>query len=367
MLATLASVLLAKSFGRYPGIEAAAYVTSSYFACYGTVFSVLLMGRLDYSRPVLLIDFFVTLAWSIIAEAYSAKRALRVGVVPEGNCASLFKTPPITCVALDREALDYRQFDVVAADLQHDLSSEWERFLADCALKGIPVYHTKHLMESLTGKVELERLSENSFGMLAPVSAFMTIKHVVDWLAALLALIILLPALCFIALLIRLDSRGPAIFRQRRIGYQGRPFTVYKFRTMALEQEGVDARQAAKTESGDQRITRLGAVLRPLRIDELPQILNILKAEMSWIGPRPEAMILSKWYEEEIPFYRYRHIVRPGLTGWAQVNQGHVAEVSDVQHKLYYDFYYIKHYSLWLDLIIVARTVLTVLTANGAK
>ncbi|MEY4722300.1 MAG: hypothetical protein RIQ46_2025, partial [Pseudomonadota bacterium] len=103
------------------------------------------------------------------------------------------------------------------------------------------------------------------------------------------------------------------------------------------------------------------------RIDELPQAINVLKGEMSWIGPRPEAAKLSEWYEAEIPFYRYRHVVRPGITGWAQVNQGHVAEIDDIRTKLQYDFYYIRNFSLWLDILIIMKTAKTVFTGFGHK
>ena len=151
------------------------------------------------------------------------------------------------------------------------------------------------------------------------------------------------------------------------MGYRGRTFTVFKFRTMTVANPTADARAAAITHDGDARITRAGALLRRSRIDELPQIITILRGEMSWIGPRPEAAVLSQWYQEEIPFYRYRHIVVPGLTGWAQVNQGHVTDVTDVTEKLYYDFYYIKNFSLWMDLLIVNRTILTILSGFGAR
>jgi lipopolysaccharide/colanic/teichoic acid biosynthesis glycosyltransferase len=168
------------------------------------------------------------------------------------------------------------------------------------------------------------------------------------------------------AIAIRLDSRGPVLFRQKRVGHAGKPITVYKFRTMrpvSVE----DERRAAMTGDGDDRITRVGHVLRNLRLDELPQIINILKWQMSWIGPRPEAEVLSRWYTSEIPFYRYRHVVKPGITGWAQVNQGHVAEVEQVHRKLQYDFYYIKYFSPWLDILIVFRTIKTMLTGWGAR
>jgi lipopolysaccharide/colanic/teichoic acid biosynthesis glycosyltransferase len=128
-----------------------------------------------------------------------------------------------------------------------------------------------------------------------------------------------------------------------------------------------DERSAAMTKESDGRITRVGAVLRQLRLDELPQMFNILKWEMSWIGPRPEAEVLSVWYTSELPFYRYRHVVKPGISGWAQVNQGHVADVDEVHRKLQYDFYYIKYFSPWLDLLIFLRTIKTMLTGFGSK
>ena len=128
-----------------------------------------------------------------------------------------------------------------------------------------------------------------------------------------------------------------------------------------------DERSAAMTKDHDDRITRLGHFLRKWRLDELPQIINILKWEMSWIGPRPEAQVLSVWYTNEIPFYRYRHVVKPGISGWAQVNQGHVADVHDVHRKLQYDFYYIKYFSPWLDALIFFRTIKTILTGFGSR
>jgi lipopolysaccharide/colanic/teichoic acid biosynthesis glycosyltransferase len=117
----------------------------------------------------------------------------------------------------------------------------------------------------------------------------------------------------------------------------------------------------------EDRITRVGRFLRRHRLDELPQIFNILKWQMSWIGPRPEAELLSVWYADEIPFYRYRHVVKPGISGWAQVNQGHVAGVDDVYVKLQYDFYYVKYFSPWLDLLIFLRTIKTMLTGFGSR
>ena len=179
------------------------------------------------------------------------------------------------------------------------------------------------------------------------------------------ALVASSPLLAAGALAVKLQDGGPVLYRQQRVGEHGRRFTMLKFRSMVddAERDGL----AVWACENDPRITRVGRVLRRLRIDELPQILNILKFEMSWIGPRPEAMVLSHWYTDDIPFYRYRHVVKPGITGWAQINQGHVAGVDQVLEKLHYDFYYIKYFSPWLDVLIVFRTIKTMLTGWGAR
>ena len=223
------------------------------------------------------------------------------------------------------------------------------------------------MLESLTGRVQVRYLSENSFGSLVPARAYSAIKHLGDFMLAVAVLPVLVPVLALTALAIRLIDDGPVLFRQRRTGRQGRQFWVTKFRTMKVAGEIEDQCRAAMTDQGDVRITRLGGFLRRSRIDELPQVWNILKGEMSWIGPRPEAEVLSVWYTGDIPFYRYRHVVRPGISGWAQVNQGHVAEVDDIHLKLQYDFFYIKYFSPWLDILIVFRTIRTMLTGFGSS
>ncbi|WP_198158564.1 sugar transferase [Sphingomonas hankookensis] len=369
VVAMLVGIMLLRSVSQYPGVEASAYVLPSFGISYGLMLMALIFVRLSYSRILLLISFMSIIVWFIAVHVIVVRRrSLEIGIVPGGDCEALLL--PLTGVrwtVLDDPEQDISGLHAITADLRVDLPSEWDRKLADYALQGMPVYHGKHLAESITGMVQLEHISENSFGTLSPVSAFMTAKHIGDWIAAACALVLLFPALVLIAILIRLDSSGSPIFRQIRIGYRGVPFTVYKFRTMVSGERAGGALDAAKTKSADARITRIGRFLRKSRIDELPQILNILKGEMSWIGPRPEARVLSEWYEGEIPFYRYRHIVRPGLTGWAQVNQGHVAEVEDVREKLYFDFYYIKNFSPWIDCLIVAKTAQTMLTGFGAK
>lgn len=370
--ASLLGMFFTRNIGGYPGVEGSAYIFPSFCASFGFILSIFFFFRIDYSRSLFLTCFILNLV-VFYALYFLAQRThrLSVGVVPGGDTSRLLAIEHIRWLPLETVDANVSGLSAIAVDLRMDLSDEWSQRLADFALAGLPVYHSKHLQESLTGRVELEHLSENSFGTLSPVSAYMTFKHAADWLVALVAAIILMPVLLLISLLIMLDSNGPPIFRQRRIGYRGRPFIVWKFRTMTATDVGnadtSNARSAAMTSSNDMRITKLGRFLRTSRLDELPQIFNILKGEMSWIGPRPEAEVLSQWYEAEITFYRYRHIVRPGISGWAQVSQGHVAEVDAVRDKLYYDFYYIKHFSPWIDILIVVRTIRTMLTGFGAR
>lgn len=295
---------------------------------------------------------------------------MSIALVPFGDFESLLAIEHVHWVTLDKP--DSRRaagHDAIAADFRSDQPDEWERFLADCALSGVPVYHTKQLRESITGRVQIEHLSENGFGSLIPNSTYRQFKLTVDLFTAALAIIALGPPLLLIGIAIRLDSPGPALFRQPRVGQGGRIFEIRKFRTMHVERPGNAwaVREAAMTKEADPRVTRLGRFLRRSRIDELPQIINILRGEMSWIGPRPEALVLAKWYENELPFYSYRHIVKPGITGWAQVRQGHVTDVSSVSEKLQYDFYYIKNFSPWLDVVVVSLTVRTILTGFGSR
>ncbi len=373
LVANLAAIVTATwirlSVGTFPGTRSGTLIAPAVAASHGFVLALLLMSRLPYDRLGILTGFIAHLVWAIGLHLSVHRRVRRrFAVVPWGTVEHLEDIEGVDWKRLDRPRLaDTFDCDAVVADFSADLPAAWERFLADAALDGRMVYQVKQLSESLTGRVEVAHLSENSFGSLLPARGYFHLKSVIDFFAALVLVPLLIVPMLLMAVAIRLDSRGPALFRQRRLGLAGKPITVFKFRTMHVHDAGEDERNAAMTGTGDDRITRIGGFLRRSRIDELPQILNILKGEMSWIGPRPEALVLSNWYVGEIPFYRYRHVVRPGISGWAQVNQGHVANVDEVHEKLQYDFFYIKYFSPWLDLLILFRTVKTMATGFGSK
>ena len=188
------------------------------------------------------------------------------------------------------------------------------------------------------------------------------LKRMADLMLSAFLLLLTAPLIALAALLIWLEDRGPIFYSQKRSGWLGRPFTVLKLRTMTVQP--VDA-PAQWTQVGDQRITAVGGVLRRVRLDELPQLLNVLNGEMSLIGPRPERPELEHQLELSIPHYRKRHWMRPGLSGWAQVCAPYASSIEDSDLKLSYDLYYLRHFSTWMDLVILFRTIKTVLKAGG--
>jgi exopolysaccharide biosynthesis polyprenyl glycosylphosphotransferase len=186
----------------------------------------------------------------------------------------------------------------------------------------------------------------------------------VSFSVSLAGLVLCLPILPFLIIAVRLSSPGPIFFRQVRVGLRGKPFEVIKFRTMCHDAEKNGAQWAKKNDS---RVTRVGRLMRKTRLDEIPQLWNVLKGDMGFVGPRPERPEFVDWLSSEIPFYELRHIIRPGLTGWAQVRYGYGATLEETKHKLEYDLYYVKHMSVGLDLLVIFETVKTILLRRGSQ
>ncbi len=237
-----------------------------------------------------------------------------------------------------------------------------------CKLNGIEIVDDLSFYERITGKLLVERMHPSSMifsngSRLTPFVRFY--KRVFDLFFAAVGLVFASPLLPLIALAIKLDSPGPVFFRQKRVGRGEEIFTLYKFRTMRQDAEkGTGAVWASEN---DPRVTRVGRILRKTRLDEIPQLFNVLKGEMSFIGPRPERPEFVQTLKEKIPYYSDRHYVKPGATGWAQVKYPYGASVQDAVEKLCYDLYYIKNYSLLLDFLILLETVKVVLFGRGAR
>jgi len=233
--------------------------------------------------------------------------------------------------------------------------------------RGVYIQDGPDYYESITGKIPLEslRLSWLLFSPGFHVRTGLRIyKRLFSLVLGSIAIVITSPIMLLAAIAIRLDSRGSAIFRQQRVGEHGRLFTVYKFRSMY---EGSDKQELTPAEHGDSRVTRVGKWLRRTRIDELPQLFNIVKGDMAFVGPRPFVPEQEQEYVEKIPFYRERWLVKPGATGWAQINRGYNATLQDNQEKLAYDLFYIKNVSLGLDLYIIFATMKTLLLGRGGR
>jgi sugar transferase (PEP-CTERM system associated) len=240
--------------------------------------------------------------------------------------------------------------------------------LLKCRMEGISIEEGIAFYEHLTGKLLIERAYPSflifSNGFIKS-TYHRVVKTVMDFMLSFLGLIISLPIMALVALAIKLDSRGPVFYQQERVGKNGKTFMLLKFRSM---------REDAERETGpvwaqerDLRVTRIGRIIRTLRLDEIPQMINVLRGEMSFVGPRPERPHFVGELKNEIPFYEKRHAAKPGITGWAQIKYPYGASTNDALEKLKYDLYYIKNMSLFLDLLILFRTVKIALFGNGAR
>lgn len=238
--------------------------------------------------------------------------------------------------------------------------------LIECRLSGVQVCDVQQFVEREACKVDVDLLRPSWLAFadgFAMRTRHRLLKRAFDIVVSLGLLLLAWPLMLFLALAIRLESRGPVIYRQRRVGMNGKPFMLMKFRSMRAS----DDEEATWTRQNDPRVTRVGAFIRRSHLDELPQLLNVLRGEMSFVGPRPERPYFVDQLGEQIPYYHQRHRVKPGITGWAQLCYPYGASVADAKEKLQYDLYYLKNHSLLLDLIILLQTVEVVLVGEGSR
>lgn len=233
---------------------------------------------------------------------------------------------------------------------------------------GVHVNDFSSFVERETGRVDLDTVNPSwlifSDGFSSGRAVSSAAKRVFDVLASGLVLLLTFPIILLFAVLVKIDSKGPAFFRQTRVGLYGQPFEVIKLRSMGTDAEKDGAKWA---EANDPRVTRIGRFIRKVRIDELPQAWSVLKGEMSFVGPRPERPQFVEELEDQLPYYAERHMVKPGITGWAQINYPYGASIEDSRHKLEYDLYYAKNYTPFLDLLILLQTLRVILWHEGAR
>lgn len=365
VIAYLLSTILVEKTNRFPGWSSVTAVMPAVSGVFLLLMCLLLIGRLYYARSFLLMAYSLTMLWLMLG-LYIRRRFFvpRLVLVPVGDTSSLAGIPGIHWQILTKPLLNDRDTHGIVVDLHADLPVEWQHFIADCALHRIPIYHSLWVYENMTGRVSLRYLSESLLSNQNPPPVYALIKRGFDLLTVLMCLPLILPFMLLMALLIKLDSPGPVFFVQKRVGREDRVFPMLKFRSMHAGSESDGAKFA---DTDDSRITRIGKFMRKLRIDELPQIFNILLGHMSLVGPRPEQICFVKQYEDEIPFYSYRHTVRPGITGWAQVTHGYTADTESTTEKLERDIYYMKYMSFWMDFSILFRTFRILITGFGAR
>jgi lipopolysaccharide/colanic/teichoic acid biosynthesis glycosyltransferase len=254
----------------------------------------------------------------------------------------------------------------IAVDLRAVLSERVAQFVSSCDIAGYTVKPFVSVYEEHVGRVPLVHLAEG-WEISAPlleVAAWLPGKRLFDVIATVVTAPLWLAIGFLVWAYVKIASPGPAIFKQPRIGHGGQPFTMLKFRTMDLDAEEGGPKFA---EENDSRFIPGGRFLRKARLDEIPQLANVLAGDMSLVGPRAEQIPFVRAFRKQIPFYEHRHLVRPGITGWAQVSYGYADDQADTMEKLTYDLYYVKHMSPVFDLRVLARSFLTVLTGRGAR
>lgn len=350
---------------RFPGKQSWLNILPAVGMAYGLVFLIFALFFIIFSNSFVLFHGLITVCFFGIDFWLHTRHQAIMAYIPIGRAQNAAQIGQANWIKLTQPILPNFPIQAVVADLHSiDLSASWQKFLADCTLQGIAVYNIRQVEESLTGRIKIQHMYENDLGSLLPSPTYMAIKRVLDSVLVLISLPISLPLMLLTALAVYLESPGKVLFTQNRLGQGGREFKIYKFRSMRMDSENKGAQLA---QIGDTRITRVGRLIRKTRLDELPQFFNILKGDMSLIGPRPEQKALVEQFENHIPFYHYRHIVKPGLSGWAQVMQGYAGNQDETQIKVEYDFYYIKNFSFSLDILIMFKTLKTILTGFGAR
>ena len=318
-----------------------------------------------FSRVVFLSEFVLSTIFLVsLLFLFHKIFPKRIGLLSNLNPIDFQHLRPIQWITIDSVGNNLSILDGAIFDSRDINSQHTATLLASLTLYNVPIYEDKQILEWLTGRVSLDRLTNREFDEFNRHRKYFALKRFVDLgFTVILALPIVITTF-IIAVAVKLDSPGPVFFWQKRTGYQDKTFSMCKFRSMQSDDQTNDSQFALKN---DKRITRIGRILRRTRIDELPQFWNVLLGDMSVIGPRPEQPEFSEQFRESIPFYAFRHTVRPGITGWAQIKQGYAADEEETKIKLEYDLYYIKYLSWWLEAVIVFSTLKTILLGSGHR
>ncbi len=353
------------SYGRASGIVSFAAA----FAAVGFV-----LTRVYWSRPLFALTVVL---WLILAVAHRAVRRRRpwtermVLVTAEEQLVNdIEHTPHADVVVLldPREKVPESPVPdgvTLGIDLRSAMTNSMAGFVSSASIAGSRVRLFTSIYEEHTGRIPMVHLAEG-WELSQPVqrSGYAPVKRLIDIIVTVVLAPIWLILGAVVWITVKIDSRGPAMYHQTRVGRNGRTFTLHKFRTMTNDAEEHGPQFAVVN---DTRVTRVGKFLRKSRLDEIPQLWNVIRGDLSLVGPRPERPVFVEEFERTIPFYGSRHLIRPGVTGWAQVNYGYADDEAETVEKLTYDLYYVKHSTVWLDLHVLGMSVWTVVTGFGAR
>ena len=365
------------------------------------IFPGLLIGRGTFLISVFLVGGFVTInrvvldrAWQIAApkqnivilgthklalntaRELNAREDLNINLVgfiegkagDSGPTKSVFGYPVLGVAdELERLAQEYRVARIVVA-MEDRRGRMPVRELVRLRVQGVRVEDAHSTIASLTGRIWLESIQPSWFVFSEGFHRSrlnLAVKRALDLSFGIFGLVLSLPVMVLVAIAVRLDSKGPAIFRQKRVGLGGKTFEVLKFRSMQVDAELANGAQWATED--DPRMTRVGKFIRKFRLDEIPQFVNVIRGDMSFVGPRPERPVFVERLRQDISYYDERHSVRPGVTGWAQVLYPYGSTVEDAYRKLEYDLFYLKNMSVFFDCVVVLKTIRIVFTGHGGR
>ena len=329
---------------------------------HGALAFLILVCRQWYSIPMLLTG---VVASSLLGAAFAFARQqnvrLKIGVI--GPSHDRLRDPALDCALIDDPDAAVGRFELIVITHPGELPPIWTPTLARALLAGKRIRHVSEFLEEVRGSVDIEHFDVDHLPE-GGLTSYRTRKRLLDLVCVFVLLPVAIPVVAFASLGILLTMGSPVLFIQPRVGLGGKVFRMFKLRTMRLATPG-----EASTATGvrDSRVTPWGRWLRRLRIDEIPQMWNVVIGDMSFIGPRPEWTALAEGFGREESAYNYRHLVRPGITGWAQVRVGPAANLAETRVKLGYDLFYIKQFSFSLDLQILIRTVWTLIAGGGAR
>lgn len=339
-----------------------AAVLSRALMAHGALALFAMVFREYYSNRIILMALIVS-CLAGLAFMYAKHRLHKTKIAIIASTAERGVTPGLAAEVLSDPLANLGAYDVILTPSVPNLSPEWALTVSRAMIMGRPVRHMAEYLEETQGLVCIDHFDLEHLPV-GGLTSYMLRKRLLDIGLVVVALPVVLPILAVGCLVVLVTMGRPVFFVQSRIGIGGGRFSIYKLRTMHHSAAAIGA---ATSGNGDLRITGPGRWLRRFRIDELPQLWNVLKGDMSVIGPRPEWDVLGEAYQEQMPIYAYRHLVRPGITGWAQVRGGYASDLAETRTKVGYDLFYIKNLSFALDAQILARTVWTLLSGQGAR